>query len=409
MATVGDSHRGNGGKTTTTPSGTDAEEKLLEKYALLERKLDSLVRDVHLPFLDVELYKKYFLSIKSHQRAEHLELVVEALGSHRLSTLRILKLCQEREDIMSKILKIADEFASKRLTTLDAQTQVLQQLYLHQQTTLKIVEGVFAWREQLTRPYPFQFKGQDYFLKILADCDFIDSCNLRSVLPLRIAEFPLCSNVASLRMFAPKAARAAAPPAAAAGPKRSNPIDVQKQNMDSARLRSAESMLFAEKKLQQKVVRELQSLASQSKFVTLLSLPRIIPNCATGIPITNDDWIHQLRDAIDEAVQRVDEPQQQGSSRESNAAVGANAGKGSPSRRSSSPSSSSESSAPRDSARSMRSEESGTVAQKQSTQQLQQQHTGSSSYRSSESTPPQQEAQPTSGYQEDSDFEPEDD
>ncbi|CUG93495.1 Hypothetical protein, putative [Bodo saltans] len=307
-------------------SSTEANDHLLdprvaEEYRIAEKRFHALVSDVHLPQLDAQLFTKYFLKQKSPQRLDSLKDIVEKLESHKLATLRILKAIQERESIMQTILATADAFGRRNITTLDAQTSVLQQLYRHQQITLAIIEGVFAWRNGLTRPYPFQYKGRNYLRKIVEDCEFLDSCQLKTILPLRVAQFPLCSNISALKMFHDKKGKGDSIDGRSGklSPVRSpskSPRKTQHRTPASqippndvdqtARLRAAESLLFAEHGLQVRVMRELLALANKRQFVTLLSTPDIVPNCATGILVSDPNWEGPLREWMQTALQRAE-------------------------------------------------------------------------------------------------------
>lgn len=319
---------------STTDALDQLDPKVAEEYRIAEKRFQTLACDVHLPQLDTQLFTKYFLKQKSPQRLQSLKEIVEKLEWHKLATLRILKAAQEREAILQTILDTADAFANRRVTTLEAQTTVLQQLYRHQQITLTIVEGIFAWRNGLTRPYPFQYKGRNYLRKIVEDCEFLDSCQLKAILPLRVAQFPLCSNISALKMFSEKnngakvangdasagstksagrggnvkktsslgRSRAKSPRTASTPASQIPPNDADQVS----RLRAAESVLFAEQNLQVRVMRELLALANKRQFVTLLSTPDIVPNCATGILVSDPQWEGPLREWMQTALQRAE-------------------------------------------------------------------------------------------------------
>lgn len=336
-------------------NNTDADQsiqpsdKLSEQYRQGERKFLTLAQDVHLPPLDIKIIEKYFIKVKTAQRLEHLKLVNDALEQHRLATIRILKLVGERESILKTIKQKAADFSARKLSTLEAQSTVLHLLYQHQQLSLSIIEGIFLWRESLTRPYPFQVHGENYLRKIVSDCAQLESSSLKTILPLRLGQFPLCSNISALKMFAQKPSAAAAngakearPPHAAVGsltPSRggggggggatpgkgarppgasSRPSQQKGSNNDddgnqelTGRLRAAESVLFAEKKLQLRLMRELVALAEKGQFVLLLHLPDIIPNCGTAIQITDESLGSQLKESMQAALKHAeqDDPQ----------------------------------------------------------------------------------------------------
>jgi hypothetical protein len=308
-------------------SGADSRDqldsKVAEEYRVAEKRFHLLAADVHLPQLDTQLFTKYFLKQKSPQRLESLKEIVEKLEAHKLATLRILKAIQERETIVQTILTTAEGFGSRKITTLEAQTTVLQQLYRHQQITLAIVEGIFAWRNTLTRPYPFQYKGRNYLRKILEDCQFLDSCQLKTILPLRVGQFPLCSNISALKMFGEKKAAGVAGDDqkkttwGVTNPTKGAPFKSPRKNTpasqippndadQSARLRAAESLLFAEHTLQVRVMRELLALANKRQFVTLLNTLDVVPNCATGILVSDPQWEAPLREWMQTALQRAE-------------------------------------------------------------------------------------------------------
>ena len=270
----------------------DVPTALKEEYAGVVRRFDALVEDTHLPFLEVRLYRKYFVQVQTAQRLDNFKTVVGVMQEHRMQTLRILKLISEREQIVAQLGRKADDFAKQKVSTLEVQTEVLQLLHQHQQVTLKVIEGVGQWRNTLTRKYPFHWCGKNYLLKVLEDCAFIDSCELRSILPLRVAQFPLCSNIASLSLFSPGSLSGGKPQAA--GKKGGASPETNK-------LRAAEAALFDEEQLQQKLMRELDAVAATGHFIPLLNLPRIVPACTTGIRISNTEWTQQLSEAIEEA------------------------------------------------------------------------------------------------------------
>jgi hypothetical protein len=65
-------------------------------------------------------------------------------------------------------------------------------------------------------------------------------------------------------------------------------------------------MLFAERRLQLRVMKELVALAENKQFVTLLSLPDIVPNGAKGILITDPKLDAQLKEWMHTALSRVE-------------------------------------------------------------------------------------------------------
>jgi hypothetical protein len=252
-----------------------------QEYELVRKRFETLANEAHLPFLEVLLYKKYFVDIKTQERLRCLEVVCDALMKHRLSTLRILKLIQEREEILGEIRASTEQFSSGSLSTLEVQTRVLQLLSQHQSVTLNIVEQVEEWRNSLTRPFPFMWHGENYLVKIRTDCELIDGSALRKVLPLRLSQFPLSSNITSLNLFAPTSGKRA--------------TDSKDK---TTKLRAAEAIIAEETTKQKDLMRELKSIADASRFVPLLKLPELVPECETGVKITKPEWDQQLQQAL---------------------------------------------------------------------------------------------------------------
>ena len=269
-------------------------------YAALEKQFETLAVDVRLPFLDVKLFKKYFLVEKSQYRFAQLREVVQQLSEHRQKTLRVMKRIADRERILEKIqAKITDHptsgpnVTSPGASVLRMQTETLQLLFLHQQATYQVVEGIASWRSALTRPYAFHWKGTNYLLKIAADCRMVNSSVLKSILPLRMVEFPLCSNVTSLSLFAN------------AEPTDSEPRTSSPRAPSEQRLRAAELTVLEESKLQMDLVRELLSKCEEGCFLPVLNLPRVIPNCNSGVGLSVASWKDQLRASLKDCEQRA--------------------------------------------------------------------------------------------------------
>lgn len=73
-----------------------------------------------------------------------------------------------------------------------------------QQTGLSVVEHIVRWRESLTRPYAFNYKGKNYILKMLEDCIQLDNCEISFILPLKLSEKPLISDFTNLSALSAK-------------------------------------------------------------------------------------------------------------------------------------------------------------------------------------------------------------
>ena len=268
-------------------SGDELPPSIQREYSMQERRFESLARDVRLPSLDQMLFQRYFLQNRSQPRLELLKRVNEALETHRLQTIRVLKYIYEREQIMNRIRETAAEYSRGRLKELEVQTQALHLFSLHQEVTLRIVEAIVSWREALARPYAFQYRNKNFFTCVLEDCEWVDGCSFRDALPLHLARHPLCSNISSLSLFASGTPTKAPPSSSAAqSPPR------------ASRLRVAEELILREGELQQRLMRELNAVAASNSFVMLLNLPDIVPNCASGVPITDANWVEKNREML---------------------------------------------------------------------------------------------------------------
>eukprot|EP00760_Papus_ankaliazontas_P014872 PhM_4_TR16165/c5_g1_i1/m.24599 len=268
-------------------------------YATAATRFEALARDVRLTFLETKLFRKYFVHAQhTEDKLTGLTYVNQVMQAHRHNTLVVLKRIHEREGVVQKIRHLALDFTRGRLATLEVQTKVLQLLWMHQQVTTHIVEHITNdWRALLTRPYPFNWNGVNYMGKILEDCAWIDACELNNILPLHLSQFPLCSNVTSLSLFSPEQVEQNSKFVGSHGrpPKASK----AQSNMDfQHRVVRAERSLFDEDALQRQILRELVGLSSKGFFVTVINVDQVIPECGSGIRVTNKEWDGKLQQAL---------------------------------------------------------------------------------------------------------------
>eukprot|EP00992_Anisonema_acinus_P009972 TRINITY_DN6188_c0_g1_i2.p1 TRINITY_DN6188_c0_g1~~TRINITY_DN6188_c0_g1_i2.p1 ORF type:complete len:342 (-),score=54.71 TRINITY_DN6188_c0_g1_i2:144-1169(-) len=284
----------------------ERQRQLLEQFSVAESKFENMVIDLHIPFLDAKLFRKYFIAQKTEQNLANLQSVVSALSDHKQRTLLLLKCIFEREQIVNVIKVMAHDYAKGKLSTLEVQTKVLQLLHSLQQTTLRIVEGVHEWRARLTRPYSFEWRGINYFFKILKDCHFIDTCELNAVLPLQLAAHPLCSNLGSLSLFGP-ATKSDGSGVAITYPMKVNKRSTMPQVTPEfqQRLQRAEAMLFSEHNLQVNLLKELSAISASGAFLTVLDVKTVVPNCCDGIRLNNKLWDERVRRALDGALVKL--------------------------------------------------------------------------------------------------------
>lgn len=271
----------------------DPERVLAQQYDAATSAFERLSAEVRLPFLERLLYHKFFISKRDEVHVDGTLAIVNSLHDHKKRTLNLLKLIYEREFAFSALKILGWDFKEGRLSTLEVQTRVLQLLYTLQQATLRVVEAMTDWRSGLTRPYPFSWKGVNYISKIIADSQFLDESNLARVLPLQLVQHPLCSNLNSLSLFSGGAAR----PGSATFPLKTKYVGTTPPELQ-ARLQQAETAVYDERGTQERLLRELTAISASGSFVPLLRLPHVIPNCTTGVRLTNAQWVTRYDTAI---------------------------------------------------------------------------------------------------------------
>lgn len=289
------------------------EEKLLQSYHYVEQKFEAMVKELHMPFLDCKLFRKYFLSQRTEANLTSLARVVSALSQHKAQTIALLRLIFEREQLVSATKAVAGELSKGKVTTLEAQTKVLQLLYAIQQATLNVVEGVQEWRALLSRPYPFEWRGVNYLVKILKDCQIIESSVLKAVLPLQLSTYPLCSNLSSLSLFGPSYT---ADPVKGTAVAITYPMKLSKLKQQQGqailtpemqlRLEQAEAVVLSEHELQVNLFKELSEMTTKGTFITVLNVREVVPNCCEGIRLSNKEWDQRLKTAISESFKKLD-------------------------------------------------------------------------------------------------------
>jgi hypothetical protein len=278
-----------------------APESIEDEFAQLAARFSALAADCRLSFLEVKLYRKYFVETtpKTPEKLSRLATIVATLDQHRRNTIAVLKAIHERESIVAaihaQVVRVSSS-SNRNASVLDFQSDGLHLIYLHQQVTLRVVEAVENWRRPLTRPFPFVHHGENYFAKVLADCADVSASSLGKILPVKLAQYPLCSDLPSLCLFV------TANPAAAVskGGGKQAPSTRMSSEM-AAKIASAQAILLEEIETQKRLLRELEGLSAAGYFLPVINLAGLIPSCASGIRMSNHEWESQLRGAIAEA------------------------------------------------------------------------------------------------------------
>nr|CAJ2479150.1 unnamed protein product [Leishmania braziliensis] len=131
------------------------------------------------------------------------ELVVAALCEHEQQTLLVMQAIALRESVMSRIWACCNSYDDGQASVEAAQFTMLRLLEEHQMATLLMVESVLAWRQALSRPYPFLLKkGDNYLMNVVQDCAALGATALvRSLANVRLEHDPLCVKVDFCRLL----------------------------------------------------------------------------------------------------------------------------------------------------------------------------------------------------------------
>eukprot|EP01064_Diplonema_japonicum_P002998 TRINITY_DN11970_c0_g1_i1.p1 TRINITY_DN11970_c0_g1~~TRINITY_DN11970_c0_g1_i1.p1 ORF type:complete len:303 (+),score=99.24 TRINITY_DN11970_c0_g1_i1:733-1641(+) len=268
------------------------ESSIERQFDIAEKTINKLSKELHLPFLEIKLYKRFFVDLRDKEHLNATLLIMNTMLEHKRSTLLVLEAIEEREKVLQEFKELAYAYSRNNVSSVDVQAQAFQLLYSLRQATLKVVELIVVWRERLTRPYPFIWNGINYMLRILGDCQFIDSSELSKVLPLQLTTHPLCSNLSSLSLF---------------GGAANFPLKKKYTtgSEEQPRLQRVETALYEEHGMQTRLLRELSAMATGGAFIPLLNLTSLIPNCSTGVQLTNKSWDQRYNQSLRKATHNL--------------------------------------------------------------------------------------------------------
>ena len=328
---------------TSGGRGGGDDNELLGMHEELCRTAKQLSAAVRLPVLDVALLYKYLMSrerppgLALDEQCERLDRFVTLLGRHKSNTLHVLAALKKRHAIVEKIKQVvkayrggdadaehqeesghpphvdveavtpsshtpdsngsdggtANESERRRrreqatgcLSTLEAQALALRLLAAHQRAAHLVVEAVQAWRSLLSRPFPFLVADRNVLLDILDDVSYVAQSPLGGILPIRMKDFPLLSNVPSIGLFGD--APAAVPLTYPLKKRKPSSIAPTRSLDEQAMLESAEAYLQGELDRQVTLHKELLSRCVEGRFVVFLKL--------NGIAVPQAVRTHQRR------------------------------------------------------------------------------------------------------------------
>ncbi|ORC87333.1 uncharacterized protein TM35_000221320 [Trypanosoma theileri] len=365
---------------------------VLECQRLL-KLYDDAVKQLRVPLADKAFYETCFvlpvrelLGLSTSEQLHHnhnnqqqikiekqkgcliaLRALCTHLEAHRESTLRVLQLCQHRDELVRELLHYCEHYENINNTSTnsnssnndvesrkpddDIVTFFLDKLNEHHLVTLVLVESIFNWREQLTRPFSFNVSGANYIYRIMEDCAMMDTSKLGVALHLQLREYPLGSNNSSLHKTgggrggrSRKKVRQTSRNAHTRSSSSNNSSHTNKighkytsfipatlmqgnpslcrrssvtsllrekhklkqgerqrekvrEQRDKERLIWGEAVIKGEHLLQQQLLSELMGMAEEGYFVPFIAMPDILRDSDKGLPLAEDStevWRKQL-------------------------------------------------------------------------------------------------------------------
>ncbi|RNF25867.1 uncharacterized protein Tco025E_01872 [Trypanosoma conorhini] len=351
--------------------GLQEPQRLLETY-------DAAVKELRIPAADKRFYEACFAAPVRESlsacggdagsdgprrelegRCSLLAGLCQHLERHRDATVRVLQLCQRRDELVEGMLRICALYQANAALPYPPPPPAafMEALEKHHLVTLSIVEAIFDWREQLSRPFPFVVGDENYLYRIVDDCSLLDSSLLGGVLRLRLSQYPLSSHMAYAPV--PKRGRGVLKHGGGGGlicreydetqavlqggpslwrrqSSQSGSHDVHATvrrrsppkpsgNYTQAHLQWAEEVIQKENVLQRRLISELLMKARQGLFAMLLATPDIVRDAAEGIPLLEGSpgaWRERIIGAAATAAPGTHSPDEAAAERRRESAAG---------------------------------------------------------------------------------------
>ena len=250
------------------------------KREQLSRELFQLAAEVRLPLLDQVMLANNTATPDQLDKAG-LRQLVALLAEHKQRTVAVVAAIRHRETVLARLCSHVPSYRDAT-PPLEIQAKTLRLVYILQQATMKVVDGIVRWRKMLTRPFGFMYEQQNYLLRIVRDSQAIEESSLARVLPLQTGAFPMCSNIPSLSMFTCSGVHEGAMVPLSNASASQTPQRVMQ-------LKRCEAILSREFEAQLALYKELISLCVQGRFIPLLALPGV-PDCKTGVCINSQKY-----------------------------------------------------------------------------------------------------------------------
>ncbi|CBH18651.1 hypothetical protein, conserved [Trypanosoma brucei gambiense DAL972] len=313
------------------------------KVAKLVGRYRELVGRLQLPVIDLSFYDACFVApLLRHPKDRRLEdaltTLCDYLEKHRCRTVEVLELCERRDQLVEWLLTCCEKFEEsvirpRLLRVIAHEVAPIDDnerhffhffrgaLTAHQLLTGQLVEGIFHWREQLTRPFAFNVSDENYIYRILEDCELLDASSLGKALKLRLSDHPLgahqvttsdlCDHIVGRGFQIPSGdhrygcltgdPRGCSNALVAVG-ECWRPSAVQQRHRtcndrasgNQAYLVLGEAIIKGEHLLQSRLLDELRAMADNNRFLPMLSTPTLVTLGDLGLPLTEPstkEWL----------------------------------------------------------------------------------------------------------------------
>eukprot|EP01028_Stygiella_incarcerata_P011780 TRINITY_DN685_c0_g3_i2.p1 TRINITY_DN685_c0_g3~~TRINITY_DN685_c0_g3_i2.p1 ORF type:complete len:1220 (+),score=545.58 TRINITY_DN685_c0_g3_i2:110-3769(+) len=144
------------------------EDNIREQRRILQG-LEELWGTLHASAAEIVVAKNRLEELEgTEEGVDFAQFLLDAWSDHKERTIAVLLCIRKRENALSALRSIAmrtdPSQQASALSTLYTYAQQLQAL------TIEVVNRIDQWREPLSLPYPFLWKGSNYLLKCAKDC-----------------------------------------------------------------------------------------------------------------------------------------------------------------------------------------------------------------------------------------------
>ena len=246
--------------------GSEEVLSLLPRFEQAKRRVLHLWNELKLPRREHKFFMAQFFKPVSYANLNQINAQISRLLEHRMVTLAVLEPIEIREGYMNELRNLCRlytdvphmRFGKEEREHHKQRTEELMTWLV--QVTLEVIEAIALWREGLTRPAPFVYRNENYVQKILADMQWLKTCEL--VLAQGYANVR-CPNLLPPSLIVLDDADSATPDA-------ERGFSVNMSTADAQRLAAAEKLVVSEHETQKNLAHELRALHIQSFFIPTL-------------------------------------------------------------------------------------------------------------------------------------------